>query len=220
MDQHSRESRSESCAPIDIRINQFGRSADCLGRAGAAGRISRQLRGFLSDLLHLIEMAITVEHHIAAGRERRPYALPHSSRQCPHGNIVTHEQTLETDKSANHLVDYCRGNRRRAKGSIRLNTTCAVIAIGRSARARKAAKSLVSRIGVQSPPLAIACGYQPQLARLGICFKTGTIPPSTSPDANAPASAATFAAVWPNARSPMIGSEPGWERPPRGHNRC
>ncbi len=56
------------------------------------------------------------EDGIAAGRDRKPAPLGQRAGQGPHGNVVTHQQAIKSDRSANHVADHYRRCGRRLDG--------------------------------------------------------------------------------------------------------
>ena len=96
---------------------------------------------------HLVHLAVAVEHHVAAGRERRARALGERAGQRPHRHVVAHQQPVEADRIRESLArtivaEVVAG----ATGSIAVNTTCAVMPIGSFASGRNAAKSVASSV--------------------------------------------------------------------------
>ena len=105
-------------------------------------------------------------------------------------------------------------------GSIALNTTCAVIAIGNSASGRNAAKSVRFQL-VSEASTTGSLKWLSAVARPwpGMCLSTGSTPPCSSPSVTAAAMAATLSGSVhrPARRSPRRRRRPA--HPPAAGNR-
>ena len=87
------------------------------GRCVPPGERGSRARGGLAckqrrrgcDRAHLVEVAVAMKHHIAAGRERRARALGERAGQRSHRYVVAHQQSPKPNRIANHLPDHCDG---------------------------------------------------------------------------------------------------------------
>ena len=125
-DQNLRASCASSC-PVHQRV-EFGRAppadraaaAACATASAAAARSQRPRRPVpasrAATVAHLVELAVAMQDHVAAGRDDGAGPLGDRSRQRVHGHVITHQQTLEPDYAANHFADHCRRSRRRLGG--------------------------------------------------------------------------------------------------------
>ena len=80
---------------------------------GAAERLTAKLGHVAGNGAHLVELTVAREHDIAAGGDRVPAALGNRAIKSIHRDVITHQQTIESDKAANHLTDDCRRSCRR-----------------------------------------------------------------------------------------------------------
>ena len=95
--------------------------------------------------LHLVESAVAMQHHVAAGRERRARC---ARRACPTAPPSTCRRSSAAPRTRSNpritsrtiVTEVVAG----ATGSMAVNTTCAVIPSGSSASGRNAAKSVAS----------------------------------------------------------------------------
>jgi len=65
-----------------------------------ACRCTSQGRDRIRDRAHLLDPSVAMEDDIAAGGQRRTRALRERARQCPHGNVIAHQQAFESDRIA------------------------------------------------------------------------------------------------------------------------
>ena len=144
---------------------------------------------------HLVELAVAVEHDIAAGRERRAAALGERSRQGPHRHVVTHQQRRRNRScrritSRTIVPEVVAG----ATGSMRAEHNMCGHPQGKF-RERPERREIAclqgGAIGRRPPAGDDGCrrsrGHGP-----GMCLSTGSTPPSIRPSATAAPIAATL----------------------------
>ena len=85
-------------------------------RISTPRRLTGEFRCRARDRFHLGEVPVAMQGHVAAGRQRRARALGQAAGQRPHREIVTHQQTVESDEPANHLTDDSGRSRGRKVG--------------------------------------------------------------------------------------------------------
>jgi hypothetical protein len=60
----------------------------------------------LGDRLHLVQLSVAVQGHVAAGRQRGGGALAQGAGQRLHGQVVAHEEPVEADRASDDLIDH------------------------------------------------------------------------------------------------------------------
>src|SRR3569623_1520279 len=93
-----------------------------------------------------------MQRQVTARRDRCAGALAKRAGQGLLRKVVTHEHTTEPNRIANHFAHHCDRSGAGAMGSMALNTTCAVMAIGRPASGLNAAKSVTSSVARSALP--------------------------------------------------------------------
>src|SRR5262249_37712833 len=89
--------------PCRLKVDGFGRMAHCQRPRGALERSATKFRTARCDLLHFGKVAVAMEDEVAARGQRLPDPFGNRARQSPHRQIVAHQGSGESDKTANHL---------------------------------------------------------------------------------------------------------------------
>ena len=90
---------------VDVEL--FRRLALRQRRLGALRGLARKLRRCAGDRGHLGEVAVAMEHDVAAGGQCGAAALGDRAGQSIHRDVIAHQQALESDKPANHFAHHC-----------------------------------------------------------------------------------------------------------------
>ncbi len=106
---------------VEARRARLAQSNGTRAACGARERGTRRARAprpraaarCAATSAHLVQLAVAMQDHVAAGGERRPRALGKRALQGIHRDVVAHQQALEPDRAANHVGDDCRRCRRR-----------------------------------------------------------------------------------------------------------
>ena len=104
----ARATSSSSSARACVAVERLRRLAR--GERGIRARKRRacEQRRICRDLGHLVELAVAMQDHVAAGGNARARALGDRSLQGIHRHVIAHQQTLKPYRAANHIGDDCR----------------------------------------------------------------------------------------------------------------
>ena len=86
---------------------------------GPARGLARELGRRRGHREHFVHLAVAMQHHIAARRDRRLRALGQRAGQRAHGEIVAHQEPRKPNRIANHVTHYSGrsgGRRDRVEG--------------------------------------------------------------------------------------------------------
>ena len=182
---------SSSLARVPRRSNGSGAGGSRERRPRRAAARSPASGGAASATArHLVEPAVAVQHHVAAGREaplrRARRALP---RQRLHREIVAHEQPVEADRAAH---DHSRSPAAKswpARSRIDVRVDDMRRHRQRQVRQRPERREVGRLSSARGASTTGSSRWLSRAARPcpGMCLITGSTPPASRPSATAPA---------------------------------
>ena len=134
-----------------------------------------------------------MKHDIAARGERGAAALGERAGQRIHGNVIAHQQSLESDKAANHFAHHCdrSGGRRDGIDSTKHNMGGhAERQAGQRPESGKIGPFQRCAVGIDHRQLVVAVGGGAAVARQVLDHRQDAA--GLRPSAMAPAMAATL----------------------------